>query len=83
MNTGIMFPGGLALVDDKHTERKLADSLSPEVHADVWHDGTHWHVVINGRFGRYPAKSELGLLDACANSLQAYRGREECDPELT
>lgn len=82
------FPCGVVEIDAKRTERKLAECLADSAFAGdcqalVTHDGARWHVTIKRRFGSYSASSELGLLDAFANALQAAVGREECDPEVT
>ncbi len=82
-NTGILFPGGLALVDNDRVERKLGDLLSEEVHARVWRSAGRWQVELVCRYGAYHASSALSMLDAFANAMQAATGREEENPELT
>jgi hypothetical protein len=76
-NIGVLFPGGLALLDNDHTERKLGDLLSEETTARVWRSGGRWQVEIFCRFGTYNASSALSMLDAFANAMQAATGREE------
>lgn len=82
MTSRVLFPGGLALIDEKHVKKRLAEFMGDGRQVRAYYDGTRWDIELWVGREHYDAGSELGFWDAVANALQAAQGREQDDPEL-